>query len=161
VNDTADAQILSPQAIHSGVSEGQMRVMVHDGKDGKWNDRRWSALMHAADACSLELCWLLLRAGARTSTRSMHGLTAADIASRHAAEGRAHAAEVAAMLRDVWAAVPLSQLHELLAARTSSAFKARMRAALLALRRATGGRADRHVADTLARAAARVERQGE
>ena len=65
------------------------------------------------------------------------------------------------MLREVWAAAPLSQLHELLAARTSSAFKARMRAALLALRRATGGRADRIVADALSRAVARLEERDE
>ena len=159
VQDTADAQIVSPQALAAGVDEGQMRISGHDGQDGKWNDRNWSALMHAADACSPELCWLLLRAGARTSTRSMHGLSAADIAAQHAAEGRVGAQEVADMLHNLWVLVPLSQLHDVLGTCTSREFKARLRATLLALHRTTGGRADRNVMDTLARIAAREERE--
>ena len=55
--------------------------------------------------------------------------------------------------------MPLSQLHEVLRTCTSREFKARLRATLLALHRATGGRADRDVMDTLARIAAREEHE--
>jgi hypothetical protein len=153
VNDTADAQTVSVDNIVSlaPLTEEQQRILWHDGEDGKWNDKGWSALMHAADTRSLDLGWLLLRAGARLDTRSAHGLTAADIAAQHAAQGDAAAEEMVTILSDVWLAVPLSELHALLAARTSSAFKAKMRTSLLAMHRATGGRADRNVADTLAR----------
>ena len=83
VNDAADAQNLSSQLMYGATSQAQLLAALaeaHGGVDGMWNDRNWSALMHAADVCSPDLCWLLLRAGARTSTRSAHGLTAADIA---------------------------------------------------------------------------------
>ena len=129
------------------------------GADSDWNDSGWSALMHAAKVGSPRLCELLLRAGADAHVRSRHGLSASGIAARELAADDSPDRRAVSRLLDgtLWASAPSDELCAALATCAPPAFRARVRAALLVLNRATGGCADAAVMDTLARALARLE----
>jgi hypothetical protein len=145
INEAGGAVALSPQAAASGWDEAEHKMHIHQGQDGRWNDRDWTALMQAAHFNHAPACASLVMRGASTAPRSRWGLRAAELAREDPSRGLLAFAAGDQLGR---AAPPPEVLRDLLA-HAPTAFRARCKAALLCFARLGGERLEQRLVDRI------------
>lgn len=134
INAVASAQMVSPQALHDGATEEDIKFIQHDGQNGKWNDRNWTALMHGASDDNVAMCAALLMRGADCSRHSKWGKSAMDLATDPLVHSMLEFAKAAQVEYDLGRPMPLELTPEAEAAFLEEApqgFNSSWRTALL------------------------------